>query len=148
MFVGQTHSSSEVHQMVIRELEDAGPDAGKLRPLRRAAEKSKDALYAGDFDALGRAMIECTEAQADLHPALIGPHHQRIIEIARAHAALGWKVNGAGGAGGSVTILSGPDSARKRAMIREIEQACPSYRNIPIYLSRFGLRVWETTGPT
>ncbi len=144
VFVGQTHSSSEVHQMVIRELEDAGPDTDKLRPLRRAAEKSKDALYAGDFNALGRAMIECTEGQAGLHPALIGPHHQRIIEVAREHGAIGWKVNGAGGAGGSVTILSGPDSARKRAMIREVEQTCPSYRNIPIYLSRFGLRVWET----
>jgi hypothetical protein len=31
-------------------------------------------------------------------------------------------------------------------MIREIVQACPSYRNIPIYLSRHGLRVWETAG--
>ncbi|HOL71503.1 MAG TPA: hypothetical protein PLA43_05460 [Bryobacteraceae bacterium] len=143
VYVGQTHSSSEVHQMVIRELEGAGPDTPKLRPLRCAAEKSKDALYAGDFEALGRAMIECTEAQAELHPALVGPHHRRIIEIARAHGALGWKVNGAGGEGGSVTILSGAGSARKRAMLREIEQTCPTYRNIPIYLSRYGLRVWE-----
>ena len=144
IFLGQAHSSSDTHKLVIRELEDAGPEAAKLRPLRRTAAKSKDALYAGDFEALGRAMIENTEAQAGLHPALIGPDHQRIIEIARRYGALGWKVNGAGGAGGSVTLLSRADATSKRAMIREIEAANPSYRNIPIYLSRFGLRTWES----
>ncbi len=144
IYVGEAHASSEVHQMVIRELEDAGPDCAKLKPLRLTAQKSRDALYAGDFVALGRAMIENTEAQAGLHPALVGPHHQKIIEIARAHKALGWKVNGAGGTGGSVTLLTGPDRAAKRAMIRDIEAADPRYRHIPIFLSRFGLRIWES----
>jgi D-glycero-alpha-D-manno-heptose-7-phosphate kinase len=144
IFLGHAHSSSETHTMVIRELEDAGPEAAKLRPLRLTAEKSKDALYAGDLEALGRAMIENTEAQAGLHPALIGPDHQRIIEIARRYQAPGWKVNGAGGAGGSVTVLSRADATSKRAMIREIEAANPRYKNIPIYLSRFGLRAWES----
>ena len=143
VFLGHAHSSSETHQMVIRELEDAGPEAAKLRPLRQTAEKSKDALYAGDFEGLGRAMIENTEAQGALHPALIGPDHQRIIDIAQAHGAAGWKVNGAGGAGGSVTVLCRSDRTVKRAMLREIESANPQYKNIPIYLSRFGLRVWE-----
>jgi len=36
--------------------------------LRQTAEKSRDALYAGDFEALGKAMIENTEAQGRLHP--------------------------------------------------------------------------------
>jgi len=147
IFLGQAHSSSDTHQMVIRELEDAGPEAAKLRPLRLTAQKSKDALYAGDFEALGRAMIENTEAQRALHPALIGPDHQMIIDIARAHGAVGWKVNGAGGAGGSVTLLCGSDRSVKRAMLREIEAAAPRYKNIPIYLSRFGLRVWEAGLP-
>jgi D-glycero-alpha-D-manno-heptose-7-phosphate kinase len=147
IFLGQAHSSSETHRMVIRELEDAGPEAPKLGPLRLTAEKSKNALYAGDLETLGRVMIENTEAQAGLHPALVGPDHQRIIEIARRYGALGWKVNGAGGAGGSVTVLSRPDATSKRAMIREIHEANPKYRSIPIYLSRFGLRVWESAGP-
>ena len=144
IFVGQTHSSSETHKMVIRELEDAGPEAAKLQPLRATAVKSKDALFAGDFEALGRAMIENTGAQADLHPALIGPHHQEIIDVARRHGALGWKVNGAGGAGGSVTLLSGPDRTGKREMLRDIEDANHGYKNIPLHLSRFGLRIWES----
>ncbi len=143
IFLGQAHSSSETHKLVIRELEDAGPEAAKLRPLRLAAEKSKDALYAGDLEALGEAMIENTAAQAALHPALVSPNHQRIIDIAREHGACGWKVNGAGGAGGSVTLLCGPDRAAKRTLLREIEATEPKYRNIPIYLSRLGLRVWE-----
>jgi D-glycero-alpha-D-manno-heptose-7-phosphate kinase len=89
-------------------------------------------------------MIENTSAQANLHPALVGPGHQRVIDIARAHGAVGWKVNGAGGDGGSVTILSGTNRAAKRAMIREIEQSETNFRNIPIYLSRLGLRVWDS----
>ena len=142
IFVGISHSSSQVHEMVIRELEGAGPEAEKLRPLRETAAKSRDAICAGDFAALGRAMIENTNAQANLHPALIGSDHRRIIEIAAAHGAQGWKVNGAGGAGGSVTILSGPDRIARRALLREIQAENERYRSIPIRLSRWGLRVW------
>jgi len=144
IFVGLAHSSSEVHEMVIRELEGAGPDSPKLAPLRSTAAQSRNALLAADFDALGRAMIANTYAQADLHPALIGADHQRIIEIARAHGAIGWKVNGAGGAGGSVTLLSGPDRTQRREMLRAIAGTSAAYRNIPIALSATGLRVWET----
>ncbi len=144
IYLGERHSSSEVHEMVIKELEAAGPDADKLGPLRRTPEKSKDALYAGDLDALGRAMIENTEAQAGLHPALVGPSHRRVIDIAKRYGAAGWKVNGAGGAGGSVTILSGSDRAVKREMVRAVEAADRKFRHIPVYLSRLGLRVWDS----
>jgi D-glycero-alpha-D-manno-heptose-7-phosphate kinase len=111
--------------------------------LRATAEKSRDAVYAGDFPGLGKAMIENTEAQGRLHPDLVSPEARRVIEIARAHGALGWKVNGAGGDGGSLTILSGALSHVKRAMIREIEAENPLFKNIPLYLSRTGLRTWE-----
>ena len=68
----------------------------------------------------------------------------RLIERARRAGALGWKVNGAGGDGGSLTLLLGADSSQKRSLIEEIESANPLFQNIPLYLSRFGLRVWET----
>jgi D-glycero-alpha-D-manno-heptose-7-phosphate kinase len=74
----------------------------------------------------------------------VSPDAQRVIQIAQAHGARGWKVNGAGGDGGSLTILTGPNSHTRRAMIREIEQENPLFQNIPIFPSRFGLRVWET----
>ena len=66
-----------------------------------------------------------------------------MIEIARAHGALGWKVNGAGGEGGSLTLLCNEGAARKRALVCEIEQADPAFRHVPTCLSRHGLRVWR-----
>jgi D-glycero-alpha-D-manno-heptose-7-phosphate kinase len=146
IYFGKSHNSSDVHKKVIKELEDAGPECPKINDLRKTAERSRDALYDGDFDALGRAMTENTEAQGRLHPELISPDARRVIDIARSHGAIGWKVNGAGGAGGSLTILSGPLSGSKRHMIKEIEQENHLHRNIPIYLSRYGLRTWEGAG--
>ncbi len=143
VYLGKSHSSSDVHEMVIKGLENAGPDCKQLSDLRQTAPKARDALYAGDFAALGASMIENTEAQARLHPALISAEAQRVIDIAREHGALGWKVNGAGGDGGSVTILCNDVSHVKRSMLREIEQENSLFKSIPIYLSRFGLRVWK-----
>ena len=143
IYLGKSHSSSQVHEKVIRELENAGPDCPKIEGLRQTAGKSRDAVYAGDFAALGRAMTENTEAQGRLHPDLISREAWQISEIAKQHGALGWKVNGAGGDGGSITLLGGAVSSAKRAMIREIEQANPLFKNIPIYLARYGLRTWE-----
>jgi D-glycero-alpha-D-manno-heptose-7-phosphate kinase len=144
IYLGRSHSSSQVHEQVIHDLEDLGPTAKQLEALRATAGPSRDALYAGDFAALGQAMVRNLEAQRNLHPDLVSPDAQRIIEIAQAHGALGWKVNGAGGDGGSLTILCGPVSHVKRAMIREIEAESPLFQNIPISLSRLGLHTWET----
>lgn len=143
IYLGNAHNSSQVHEMVIRGLEDAGPDCPQLEALRQTAPRSRDALYSGDFQALAQAMIENTEAQRRLHPALISRDAERVIEIASHHGAIGWKVNGAGGQGGSLTLLCGPRSDASRAMIVEIEAENPSFRNIPINLSRYGLRVWQ-----
>jgi D-glycero-alpha-D-manno-heptose-7-phosphate kinase len=146
IFLGKGHNSSQVHEKVIRELEDSGPDCAKLEALRRTAERSRDAVFAGDFSALGRAMTDNTGYQAELHSDLVSPEARQVIDIAREHRALGWKVNGAGGEGGSITLLCGDRSAEKRAMLRDIEELNPRFRNIPIYLSRFGLRTWERDG--
>ena len=143
VYLGKSHRSSDVHDMVIRGLEDAGPDCQQLEDLRVTAKKSRDAVYAADFSALGSAMTENTQAQIRLHPGLVSPEAQRVIEIAQAHGALGWKVNGAGGDGGSVTILANDLSQAKRTMLHEIEQENRLFKNIPIYLSRYGLRVWK-----
>ncbi len=143
IYFGKSHSSSAVHEKVIKELEGSGPACRKLQDLRATAEKSRDAVHAGDFVALGEAMIENTEAQGRLHPELVSRDAHRVIEIAKEHGALGWKVNGAGGDGGSLTILTGTLSHVKRAMIREIEAENRLFKNIPIYLSRYGLRTWE-----
>jgi D-glycero-alpha-D-manno-heptose-7-phosphate kinase len=145
IYLGKSHSSSDVHEKVIKCLADSGPDCKQLEDLRRTAEASRDALLAGDFTALGRAMVENTEAQGRLHPEIIGRDAARVIEIVRRHDARGWKVNGAGGEGGSVTVLGGTSSSRTRAMIEEIEASDGLYRRVHVSLSPDGLRVWERT---
>ena len=143
IYLGKSHCSSDVHEKVIRGLAESDPGCRRLEDLRRAAEAARDALAAGDFAALGRAFVENTEAQAALHPEVVGRDAARVIEIARRHGALGWKLNGAGGEGGSVSVLGGTLSRRTRAMVAEIESADPLYRRVPIGLCPEGLRTWE-----
>ena len=143
VYLGQPHQSTAVHEMVIRGLENAGPGHPTLNQLRQTAEPAWKALGAGDFAAMGEAMKRNTALQAELHEALVSPEARQVIAIAQAHGALGWKVNGAGGFGGSLTLLCGADSVAKRAMLREIEQENLLFRSIPVTLSRRGLRVWE-----
>jgi D-glycero-alpha-D-manno-heptose-7-phosphate kinase len=95
-FLGKAHQSSAVHEQVIRKLESGGPSHIALDKLRKTAEMSRDAVYEGDFSALGRAMTYNTEAQGELHPDLISQDARQIIEIAKEHGAIGWKANGRG----------------------------------------------------
>jgi D-glycero-alpha-D-manno-heptose-7-phosphate kinase len=144
IYLGQAHSSSSVHEKVITELEAAGPDCQQLNDLRLTAPKSRQALQKGDFKALGQAMIENTEAQKRLHPDLISTDAKTVIGIAKEHGALGWKVNGAGGDGGSLTLLCGSNRAAKRAMLREIEAENGAFQVISIRLDTHGLHVWDS----
>lgn len=146
IYLGKSHSSSGVHAKVIDELEQEGPQSPRLETLRRTAEKSRDALTAGDLNAFGRAMIENTDAQARLHSDLVCEDARRVIEIAQKHGATGWKVNGAGGEGGSLTILSASIPHAKNKMIEEIENEKKIFRHIPTLLSPHGLKVWEAEG--
>lgn len=103
VFLGE-HRSSAVHERVIAELT---ADGGALGELRRCATAAADALEAGDLRAYGAALAANTEAQRALHPSLVSPAAQRVIDAGRSVGALGWKVNGAGGDGGTVTVLLG-----------------------------------------
>jgi len=143
IFLGKTHSSSAVHEQVIAGLEREGATSPRLEALRLTAERSRDAIYARDFAAFGRAMIDNTAAQAELHPALVSAEAHELIILAQEYGAIGWKVNGAGGDGGSLTLLCDSSASARRSLLRTIVQANPLFEPIPIYLSRFGLRVWE-----
>lgn len=142
VYLGSAHSSSQVHEQVIRRLEAPDADKGVLRDLAQAARDGKDALFMSDFGAFGQIMNRNTELQRELHPELVSAGATEIMEIAKRHGAEGCKVNGAGGAGGSITICCGPDNESKRSIIRDIEAASEYYQVIPTYLSRMGLRRW------
>jgi D-glycero-alpha-D-manno-heptose-7-phosphate kinase len=142
IYLGRPHSSSAVHEKVVRNLEQLGPDCASFDALRRAAEHARDALVAGDLARLGSAMRENTNVQAALHPELVHEDAWRAIEIADAHGAAGWKVNGAGGDGGSMTFLASDKRDSKRVLVEAIVADNPRLVPIPIEISRDGLRVW------
>ena len=142
-YLGTSHNSSAVHRQVITHLEDAGPTAPALVALRSTAARAAHAVTTGDWVAFGRSLDDNTALQAELHPALVSPAARQLMETAKAYGALGAKVNGAGGDGGSVTILGGDDAAERRAMCRAILALDSRFRQLPCQLSAEGLTVWR-----
>jgi D-glycero-alpha-D-manno-heptose-7-phosphate kinase len=140
IYIGSPHKSSDVHKKVIADLGSDAERDPRLERLRQLAAKAKDALYEGDFGEFGTAMSDNTEVQRQLHRDLVCQRFEELIELARGFGSIGWKVNGAGGDGGSMTILGDGDTAKKRAFLGEAEKR--GFQTIPIYLSRYGLRVW------
>jgi D-glycero-alpha-D-manno-heptose-7-phosphate kinase len=141
-YIGKPHNSSDIHKQVIAGLGCEPHHDPRLAQLRKLAHQSRDSLVEGDFDALGRIFGRNTQIQRDLHRDLVCDAFEGIISLADEHGALGCKVNGAGGDGGSVAILTNGDMRKKR----ELEKALlrQGFQVLPIYLSRRGLRVWET----
>ena len=88
-------------------------------------------------------MNENTDTQRQMNPKLVCDKFEQIIKTANKFGALGCKVNGAGGDGGTVTILCDGDMSRKRELACQIVKQMPGCEVIPIYLARHGLRVWE-----
>jgi len=140
IYIGTPHSSSQIHQQVIADLGDDPSQNPQLVGMRRLAREAKDAVLQGDLVALGDVMSRNTEQQRQLHPSLVCGQADEIISIGREFNILGYKVNGAGGDGGSLTLLCDGDRARKRQMLATLENS--GYRHLPIYMSRRGLRVW------
>jgi D-glycero-alpha-D-manno-heptose-7-phosphate kinase len=141
VFVGRAHDSSGVHRQVIDRLAiRVSPELGRLRD---AAVAARDAVLARDLDAFGEAMIANTEGQQALHPDLVGADARQIIGFAARQGAAGWKVNGAGGDGGSVTILSVSREARGE-LESGVGNVDPRYRVLPVEISSTGLDVCGT----
>lgn len=139
IYMGRPHNSSEVHSMVIRHLEHAGPEEARLVALRQTARPAMQSLLAGNFDRFGQALIENTNRQADLHPDLVSQTSKTLIEVAQKYGAAGWKVNGAGGEGGSLAILTGRSLEKKRKLVEAIRQEFPSCSVIFPRLAKEGL---------
>jgi D-glycero-alpha-D-manno-heptose-7-phosphate kinase len=143
VYLGRPHESSALHEQVIARLEAGGPQMGILRGLARAAEEAKAALEGGDLEAYGEAMVRNNEGQRALHAGLVSAEADAAAAIARKAGASGWKVNGAGGDGGSMTILGPADEIPRRRMLTRIEGLGGGVRVLPAVLSSTGLKTWE-----
>ena len=136
--LGRSHDSAAVHREVIAELEGSRSEADRrLEPLRVAALDGRVALLRGDLDGLAAAMRASTVAQRRLHPALVSAVADRIFGAAAESGAAGWKVNGAGGAGGSVTVLCGVTQNRQ-ALVERLTSAGEGVVILPARLAATG----------
>ncbi len=142
VYLGAPHRSSSMHEDVIAALEAGGPGLKYIRAMAQIPPIARKRLEAGDLASYGEAMIRNNECQRGLHPGLVSRDADAIAAVARAHGAAGWKVNGAGGEGGSLTILASASDAKRREMIRAIEGLGRGIRVIPISLSRTGVEAW------
>jgi D-glycero-alpha-D-manno-heptose-7-phosphate kinase len=136
VYLARAHDSSAVHAAVIAGLRDRSDAV--LDELRAAARAGRDALVAGDLRGFGRALIANSEAQRRLHPALISAEAATVFAAAAECGALGWKVNGAGGDGGSVAVLV--DETGPHRLIGRLAGVVPGARVIPTSLSSDGIR--------
>lgn len=144
VYLGRSHVSSSTHEQVIAAVRTRGAGyEDVLDELRAAAVAARDAVVEADFRALGRAFRRNTDAQANLHPDLVGPEAQRAIEVAATSGVLGWKVNGAGGAGGSIAFLCQSGVETRRNLERALQLADPDYLLVPTSVARHGLRITD-----
>ena len=138
VYLGRPHDSSALHTEVI-----AGGGGGRsevLERLRQAAWAGRRAVLARRPDLLAKAMVANTDAQSALHPALVGSDARLVWEAARRAEATGWKVNGAGGSGGSLTLLS-PTPEARAAVESCVAAALPEGRILPVRISPRGVSV-------
>jgi D-glycero-alpha-D-manno-heptose-7-phosphate kinase len=139
VYLGRAHLSSEVHHTVIADLGRAGGPRQALEDLRGAALYARDALTAGDLAAFGLALQRNVDAQRRLHPSLVNDVAGRVGALAEEIGSLGWKVNGAGGDGGSIAILFDSDVERSRVeMSARLARLVPSARLVPMRLADRG----------
>jgi D-glycero-alpha-D-manno-heptose-7-phosphate kinase len=138
VYLGRGHHSSSLHRQVIDNIKQ-----GHTQPfdrMRQAAHQARAAVVEQDLVALGQAFVEANEGIIDLDPGLVGPDARAVIAAARAEAALGWKVNGSGGDGGSVTVLSA-SAPEAVALRRRVVALDPAYQVLPVKPVPHGLTV-------
>jgi D-glycero-alpha-D-manno-heptose-7-phosphate kinase len=146
VYLGKPHRSSSMHERVIAELESCGPQLARIRELAAIARQARDELRRGDLESYGRSMIRNNECQRALYAGLIAREADLVVKVAKRYKASGWKVNGAGGRGGSMTILANGEDELRRRMIKKINGMGGGIRIIPVSLAASGVEAWVSEG--
>jgi D-glycero-alpha-D-manno-heptose-7-phosphate kinase len=142
--LGRSHTSTVLHSRVIAALEAGGPQLRFLRAMAAIAVQGRAHLRHGDLEAYGEDMTRNHECQRALHPSLISAEADAVAAVARRYRAAGWKVNGAGGRGGSMTVLASADDVLRRRMVRAVAKLGRGLGTIPVRLSPSGVEAWRT----
>jgi len=141
IYLGRSHNSSALHEKVIASLEKTSSRSHALLRLRELPKLAREHLHKADMKSFGQVMIENNECQRKLHVDLISPDADRVIAIAQVYDAWGWKVNGAGGWGGSLSLLADSDPEKREKMLAEIAALGGGIGRLPVTLSQEGLEV-------
>jgi D-glycero-alpha-D-manno-heptose-7-phosphate kinase len=139
--LGHPHRSSAIHEEVIGRLTRTGAGTEQLEVLRGLARRSATAVAGGDLEELGATMRSSTEAQRALHPALVSAQTSALVDLAASAGAVGWKVNGAGGDGGSLTLLAGPRPGARADLVSALAAAGGGHAVVPVRLAPRGVVV-------
>ena len=144
VFLGR-HDSSTVHRLVIDRLENSGvgPASAEMCALRAAASAAADALQTDNRRAYSQALLRTVDAQRRLHPQLISEPAQRLIDLAVSMDGAA-KVNGAGGGGGTVTLLAPEAEAATNEFDRRLSAlvgSIPGARVLALRPSPFGVLI-------
>lgn len=135
---GASHSSGMNNWEVFRaRLEGDRAVADRLEEVRRAAVRMAEAVAAGDFPAMGRALAEEWDARRRLAPVVSTPAIETAIACAREAGAWSGKACGAGG-GGCVVFLS---PAERTAAVRQALGSLPEGGLLPVRAENRGLTV-------
>jgi len=143
IYLGRPHLSSAIHERVIARLERKGPEWRALERMKQLPAQAKTFLLEGDLESYGEVMRENNECQRSLFHSLISREADAVIAVAQKLGASGWKVNGAGGQGGSLTILANRDDGVKRRMLQAIAALGKGIKPLAASLSATGLEAWE-----
>lgn len=138
VYLGSPHASSALHDEVIARLE--AQRAPCLDDMRAAATSAAVALEGGDVSAYGRALTANHDAIRSMHPGLVGRDAASLVALAERFGARGWKVNGAGGEGGSIVVLGSANDDDDAALCAAIA-AHDGWRIITAGLGADGVRV-------
>lgn len=145
VYFGSPHTSSALHEEVIARLETEGAPVA-LDRMRAAAAAAAAALTIGDAAAYGSTLRDNHEAIRLLHPGLVSTAADELADLAHQWGARGWKVNGAGGEGGSMVVLGPADPDRNAALCEAID-AQLGWRRIVAPLAERGAVAEVHPGP-
>jgi D-glycero-alpha-D-manno-heptose-7-phosphate kinase len=110
-YTGESRISGTTITAVLEGYRDRVPRVvSALARMRALAVQMIDALTRADVDALGALVGEHWVEQRSLHEKITTPLIDALLDIARAHGAIGGKALGASG-GGSVVIISPAERA-------------------------------------
>ncbi|MDR7481481.1 MAG: hypothetical protein QN183_06155 [Armatimonadota bacterium] len=136
-YTGQPHASGLTNWGVVRAYLDGSPRAvSGLRRIGVVARQVRDALRAGDLDAVGELIGEEWAHRRRLASGVSTPEIEQVLAVARRHGATGGKACGAGGGG---CVLAYTRTGAKPAVERALRAA--GVRVLETRVARRGLHV-------